>query len=134
METSNIMPAGTYFIGDPCYAIDNEVWDEYLNAIDYGSNDVVDFKYKRKKLSVWANRTAYGYGVYQDQFGNSYGVDAGLIGATPIEFAKRYSKKEYQELGQIITFEKPFVVHKEGKGLICIGHIEIDTEQEEIEE
>lgn len=75
-----IVPAGAYWLGDPCYAVPNELWDELL-----ASNGCFECPVGTvKKHKVLGFGTAYGDGVYTDQFGNEYPVDAGLIGLTPV--------------------------------------------------
>lgn len=76
--------------------------------------------------------TAHGDGEYNDQFGNSYGVDSGRIGAIREEDIRfvNYSKETIKRLGCFHTFEDPLTSDDCScrDGLICIGHLEIDTD------
>ena len=81
--------AGKYFIGDPCYLVsDRELWREILVETDCfeGSSDGV-FDFRGFKLAV--SGTAYGDGCYPSSFGRKFSVDAGMLGAIPIEFFEK---------------------------------------------
>ena len=59
---------GTYFLGDPCYAMTRDYYDgEWGDKHDYQEGDY---------SPVFAvHRTRYGDGEYYDQYGHSYPVD-----------------------------------------------------------
>lgn len=82
-------PNGFYF-GDPCYALKEDLYDEWLNWGDE----------REKKEGRWCNNgkfvhegkeimlvdsTAYGDGCYSGIHTN-YGVDAGCLAVIPLEF------------------------------------------------
>lgn len=77
----NTLPPGKYYIGDPCYVIDDKEWDDVLDATAYFENAGVS---TFQGHQLWGHSTAYGDGTYLDQNGNEYGVDSGCIGAVPI--------------------------------------------------
>jgi hypothetical protein len=121
------MPAGDYYIGDPCYAIrDDNRWNSFCNALwaaegeDEGSRPVV-FEFEGHKCFVSATNT--GDGEYRDNKGNTYGVDAGMIGAIPAALCG----------GGGVHFDKPFPVGADvGRWIkpskrIQIGHLKIRT-------
>src|SRR5687768_11930213 len=121
------MPAGEYWVGDPCYAIDaQEKWMEWLEAADYTNNDRSCFLLAdldgRPVLGI---STAYGDGEYQGSDGNSYPVDAGLIGAVPVEVADVDAP-----FGMVkVTFAQDFKCsYDEDGGVINIGNISIETD------
>lgn len=124
------MPAGAYFVGDPCYmfAHSTDTWSDIGEQTDWFTENTVACV---KGKYLWADGTAYGDGVYTDQFGNEYCVDAGLIGVTPIELYERNALADVESLGLVITFDKPFIVSVDD-GVFTIGHIVIDTASEEI--
>lgn len=102
----NKLPAGKYYIGDPCYVVGtkkHEDWLDILHRTNYFDGEV----YELGGRKVWAHGTAHGDGCYDDNIGNSYGVDAGLIGAIPIELVE-VDMKEAQRLGNIHDFEEDF--------------------------
>ena len=78
-----IVPAGSYWLGDPCYSVPNDLWDDVLDSSGFFNKPIGTVA----GFNVLAFRTAYGDGVYRDQHDNDYPVDAGLIGLTPVELA-----------------------------------------------
>lgn len=134
----HLFKAGTYYIGDPCYAFQGENWDKILNETDF-------FETGKVHNGIWAGSTAYGDGAYTDQLGNEYPVDAGLIGIIPIESCDfgdirwennqwvdgrgiTFSNGEKFEFkpGNVVTFEHDFLVSYD-EGQFQFGHINIDT-------
>lgn len=122
------LPAGRYWIGDPCYAYeDHGVWMALLESADYtGSHRILDAEVPGERFL--ASGTAFGDGVYLDEDGNEYGVDAGLLGAVPAKDGQRVPSGMRE-----VEFTEPFEVgYAEGK--IAIGHIVIDTDPKVDEE
>jgi hypothetical protein len=118
-------PKGTYYIGDPCYVVDDEHWSQLLDDTDYFQKE--DQSYKGHQ--ILAGDTAYGDGTYVDNFRREYGVDAGLIGILPIEAVdNKYGNIE--ELGSIVEFENDFVVEI-NNGAFKFGNIIINTADED---
>ena len=70
------VPAGIYYVGDPCYHIPDSKWDDVLVATDYFTNPV----FSDGEHYVLGVGTVYGDGVYYDQNGNEYPVDSGTLG------------------------------------------------------
>jgi len=71
------IPAGTYFVGDPCYSFDKK-WAAILEQTDFFEKPVA-LDESGKPFAV-AFSTAYGDGTYLDRDGRRYIVDAGLLG------------------------------------------------------
>lgn len=113
------VPAGEYFLGDPCYTIkDHDRWMQLLESCNYFS--VEDGKGspigELDGHQVLAFGTAYGDGCYTDQYGAEYGVDAGLIGLVPVALidAKR---KDLERDGQFVTFKTSVTCSTDGETL-----------------
>lgn len=140
------LAAGTYLVGDPCYAFTNDtsrtsgndLWSEWLDDAwkDVDPNRVTILDGRVSGMRIAASRTAYGDGEYFDQDGFGYPVDAGLLGAVHIGFLRNlypehHGKTHEQleaELGmRVVEFLRPFHVSYDD-GLISIGHITINTE------
>ena len=127
---------GTYYIGDPCYAIPDAEWMDYLNSYgpDWGGGEATTFKGHK----VWHDSTAFGDGSYRGSDGFEYGVDAGIIGIIPVALIceQEFGEIETCELGRIVTFDKPFYVYCEKDSTFNFGDITIVTDgsQEEEEE
>lgn len=123
------LPAGRYFVGDPCYALQGDD-DAWCKLVDRFHGKRPDFRGGRKLIykeqnMFWAT-TAHGDGTYSDQLGHKYGVDAGLLSVVPVSLATT-SLVEMKRLGQIVDFPTVFVCYEED-GVIHLGHITINTD------
>ena len=118
------MKAGTYYVGDPCYVIADDKWNDFLEPYWEGEGS-----FEFEGVPVWAHRTAYGDGIFPDNLGNHFFVDAGMIGVIPLELCKKRNKKEMMRLGKIIEFKKDFNVAY-NDGTFYIGHVVIATGDE----
>lgn len=124
------LPAGKYWVGDPCYAIPDPQWMPWLEAANYTENPrllIADLSGGHTAVGVG---TAHGDGLYEGSDGNYYPVDAGLIGATPVAPC---AKAEDITSMQLVEFSEDFEVRYED-GTIHIGHIAIDTDPEDEDE
>jgi hypothetical protein len=133
------LPAGKYWIGDPCYVLD--VRDSETNGLEFDWNEFVNFCFDgdnsgRKNEGVVDHQnvrfafhvTAHGDGCYYDQFDNQYGVDAGMIGCVPYDIlATDGNDSELERLGTIHEFKNEFESSYD-EGEIKFGHIEINTD------
>lgn len=120
------MPAGEYWVGDPCYSVPDERWMEWLEA--------ANFRDERRFLvadldehTVLGIGTAHGDGCYLGSDGHDYPVDAGLIGVTPVELV------EGEPFGsRRVIFSEPFTCTYDD-GMITLGSIHIATDWEDDE-
>lgn len=122
---SATMPAGTYVIGDPCYAIPGERWHEWLDAADFMNNLRILKAPIDGHMAIGVG-TAYGDGAYLGSDGNVYGVDAGMIGLVPVEVAA----PRPPGLGSThvqVTFDSEIECRYDN-GTIILGNIEIPTD------
>lgn len=127
------MPAGRYYIGDLCYVMHDE-WDEFC-ALTIKDNTCLDGEFVLRDGRRFASfGTAYGDGTYRSNIGTEHCVDAGLIGCIRVEDINdtTYDAERIQELGAIVEFAQPFEVSAD-QGLICFGHVQIETAGEEEE-
>lgn len=125
------MPPGDYWVGDLCYVMKEE-WDEvcglfFAGRDDHGCNEG-GFTLGDGRTFV-SFSTMYGDGCYEDQYGNEYGVDAGLIGCIDVRNIAGFNynnQKEYK-FGHIFKFTHPFTCTSKD-GLLKFGRIEINTD------
>ena len=126
-------PAGRYYVGDLCYVIDEGHWDKILEQSGY-------FGYKLNSdqwfgvyegYKVFAGFTAHGDGCYDDNFGNLYGVDAGLIGIIDANWLD-VNEAAIECLGAIHDFKDDFEVSMPERGLFHFGEVTIDTRGESL--
>jgi hypothetical protein len=141
MTRKHILPAGTYFIGDPCYIIrDDDDWEKIGNATNwFGCDDDIAFPDPPKDwddgLYHWngnpcfASHTRYGDGVYVISKGKrEIWVDSGTIGVTFFDGNPPKNGGRGFWMGGIIEEHKnPFEVWEEN-GVFHIGKSIIHTE------
>ena len=124
------LPAGKYYVGDPCYFTPNDLWISYLDA---GTDGDVIYDVDGKTITlddgrlVAAHGTAHGDGNYKGSNGEYYFVDAGLLGAVQLLPGEQI---ERSDLGTVVEFAEPFTVSYED-GTVFVGSISIDTDPEQ---
>lgn len=131
------MLAGKYVLGDPCYCFSNDdpsdLWGTLLESCDYFNNPIGEVG----GVKILGFRTAFGDGVYFGSDGFDYGVDAGLIGLVPFDFAISQIGTIDETLHTVVEFENDFVCSN-NDGNMTFGNITIDTnddyEDEEMDE
>jgi hypothetical protein len=125
-DMTAVVPPGTYYLGDPCYTVPNELWQELLESCDYfDTPEGTVYGY-----TVIAFGTAHGDGVYSDRAGNFYPVDAGLIGLVPVGLAGDVVR---DDLVRKIQIDHPTICSS-FDGVLKFGHIEINTDDTEDED
>ena len=144
-KSINILPAGTYYVGDPCYAVPDEWWQDVLEETGYlGLYATLEsmkenrYSYDGDLFGMWEYKgytiagasTKHGDGTYKDQNGNCYGVDSGTIGVVPVAMIRADDLLwiKAKPDGQIVTFPYSFTVTRAEDGMINVGHISIDTD------
>ena len=126
------MPPGKYYVGDLCYVMTNEEWREFCD-ITLDGQKVKDGEFEFKDGRRFATySTAFGDGVYHDQYGHSYSVDAGLIGCILVEDIKANKYDNLLDLGAILEFDTEFVTsggrgESGWEGTIQFGYVYIET-------
>ena len=123
-------PAGVYYVGDPCYAAsdDTTTWAEYGESSNWFQDTALATTPEGKWCVGFG--TAYGDGVYVGNDDFAYGVDAGLIGVVPEEYAEENALR----CMRLVTFPRPFECYVTDDGVIFLGHIIIDTDPEDEDE
>lgn len=127
MDKELVLPPGDYYLGDPCYVIDED-WDGFLQEF-WALNDRGGvFKYKGKTCAAFYTR--YGDGQYEVVDG-AYGwlpVDAGMIGMIPMSLAGWKA----EGAGVTTSITKPAKCW-ENEGWLHFGDIVVNTSDEEEE-
>lgn len=139
-ETINC-PNGFYF-GDPCYALKEELYDEWLNWADKktGYDSSGKFVHKGKEIML-VDSTAYGDGCY-DGCEMCYPVDSGCLAVIPLEYCTKKGFRDYgwvnrDDCGEIeFTTEKNghFFVYKSKSRLVSITLEHVCTNNDDYEE
>lgn len=120
------MPAGTYYVGDPCYVF-SESWKILGEQTDWFQDNPVG---ELNGCKMLAFHTLYGDGCYVDQNHREYSVDAGLLGVVPKEMIECL----YDEDEKLVTFDEPFLCVDCGDGFLIFGNIVIHTGFDDDEE
>lgn len=129
------MPAGKYYVGDLCYVMHDE-WDEVCELLFAGRNDhtVNDGEFQLKdgrRFSIYS--TKYGDGVYYDNYGRVYDVDAGSIGCILLDDIDLTNTENFLESGNVIEFADDFetggdrFTSNDWNGIIAFDIVEVDT-------
>lgn len=140
-----LVPAGAYFLGDPCYVIEDQFWEPLLMSCSvFEKPQGFFFDHAGQQINVTALGTFYGDGTYSDQTGCEYPVDSGLIGLVPMSYVIESSKFKVSEylgdcidhlhsIGRVVRFDQVTEVYDEG-GALNFGGIVIDTDHVEDDE
>ena len=134
-----MMPAGRYYVGDLCYVMTDEEWEDFCNLTISG-HKCLDGEFNLKDGRRFATYgTLYGDGTYSDQYGNKYSVDAGLIGCILVEDIKAEKYEDIETLGTIHEFKTEFVTGggrgtSGWEGTIQFGNVAIETGDDDFEE
>jgi hypothetical protein len=101
-------PPGIYYLSDICYSMDDKLYDELWGK---QHNYNTGF-YSNGKDHFAVFHTAYGDGCYKGSDGESYGVDAGVIGIV----SERLFKAEGPYGGTRIEAEGPVTFRSDDRG------------------
>ena len=74
------LPPGEYYIGDLCYVLGDDVYDNIFGGTGYESGIYTE---KATGRTFLVNSTAWGDGEYPGSDGKKFAVDAGIIGICP---------------------------------------------------
>jgi hypothetical protein len=147
------VPAGRYYLGDPCYPFPNTgpnegLWMELLRRAaffydmspeDRQAHDVPDeatggpvasITVDGETFEVLSFGTQYGDGGYFDQHRHEYSVDAGMIGLLPMALVEKvadYTPERLAELGNVVTFETGVLCERDADGTLTFGSYVIET-------
>jgi hypothetical protein len=146
MPDKHILPAGTYYITDPCYLIDNDKWSDFLDKVMYpngaykrdNNDEYVINNYMGVTACIF--NTAYGDGSYQLKINSSdnifssinnynnkeIGVDSGLIGLIRVSDYWKEDLYLFKNGMMQITFKNDIECYI-SDGVMHFGDIIIDT-------
>ena len=128
------MTKGEYQICDLCYVIEGE-WDQICQLLfnkSEGNNRAGGEYTLDNGIKFALYSTAWGDGCYGDNKGNSYGVDAGVIGCIKVDDLYKMGESP-STLGTIHTFNEDFETGYDN-GTIFFGDIRIETDPKSDEE
>jgi hypothetical protein len=116
------VPPGKYWLGDPCYSVPDSLWGDLLASCMFFQHPIGEVTTEAGEThKVLAFRTKFGDGVYEDQDGHEFPVDAGLIGLTPVGLSVE------QPFGSMLVEYKWDTSCFEIDGVLHFGDCEINT-------
>ena len=135
MPVKATLPAGKYYVGDPCYAVPNDgpkadLWGDICDemfgggGMNSGPNQSVS---NIPGVIFWADNTAYGDGVYfADEY--EFPVDSGMLGIMPWSTVEFFNRPDFdpETSGAVIEFAEPFRIEF-CDGRFKINHTVIET-------
>ena len=110
-----------FLVGDPCYVIPENLWDEFCEAFWKSENG--HFKFRGE--DCFSHRTAFGDGVYFDKTDtvtSGFDVDSGMIGVIPASLCPNADGENL-----VLELEDISGCHFD-EGIFYIGSLEIDTD------
>jgi len=116
---------GRYYIGDPCYIIPDDQWDEFVEATflpynqakaqQYGDHCDSVFHWRGgQELVIWSNGgdgTWTFDGVKTQNGANSFGVDAGIFCIIDLDKLPDAPRMEASRVGMLFDKEPDLYVH-----------------------
>jgi hypothetical protein len=143
MNETTLMPSPStakYYVGDLCYVMTNDEWEEVCDMIappftGMGvppSTDETEGKLQLadgRKFAIYS--TAYGDGIYSDNYGRSYCVDSGTLGIIKVEDIRypEFNEETILRMGQIVELPADFdsISSQSEDGQILFDTVAIET-------
>lgn len=111
-------PPGTYYVGDLCYVLSNEVYKDIFGKM----GDYQPGLYQKKESTDFFLTTQIWDHTYTDAKGKEFVSDSGTLGITPVSMV---SKKT--TAGHFYTFSDPVqCIFKPGRLTLLSGYDEIE--------
>jgi hypothetical protein len=116
-EKKHLMPAGTYYIGDPCYLFNGPTGDEWWNKLcDLMFRPMYHGLLEVDRITVWSDSTNFGDGSYSSNKDREYFVDSGTIGIVRIDNVQNHTAIDWDAVANpkhyfnIKVFAEDFIV------------------------
>lgn len=98
--TKCVAPPGSYYIGDLCYALSDDLYDTVFGRL--GGYDAGMYAKKDSTDFFFLNHTDHGDGMYAGSDCKDFAVDAGIIGICPVSLLTKDG-----DGGHVYTFTEP---------------------------
>ena len=137
-EINATYPAGKYYIGDICYALDKDVYErQWGKKYNFNVGTHV-LHYNNVQDGITVNYTSFGDGMFVDERSKlEYYVDSGTIGIVPFNMCSSKNIKDGKiKGGHFIESTSP-VEFKSVSGIFVIGYnnnqnmVIIDTDSQD---
>lgn len=125
------LPAGDYVIVDPCYVLNDDHYQRWLDHASAEEKRTGQYPYD-SQLSIEASQlvtlsTEWGDGRYDSNMPASFPVDSGNIGCIPTTLVSKDGVRD----GMRHTFTEAFECYRDDNGTLHFGDVEIYTGNEE---
>jgi hypothetical protein len=131
------LPAGAYYIGDPCYILNSEVYDRILmpSAIEAERNRRNSYEFYSNPNNQYTQRgvvmsTLHGDGCFTSNIGFTFAVDSGQIACIDIAcigIDERIKNCIDRKFVYLYTASKPFDCVRHDNGVLRFNSISINT-------
>jgi hypothetical protein len=125
-----MMQAGKYYVGDLCYVMTDEEWDEVC-GLTIINNDCAEGEFTLsdgRRFAMYG--TKWGDGEYRSNVGTKHSVDSGTIGCILVNDIKAQKYLDIETLGAMLDFDENFTTFNKD-GLIVFGMVIINTDPDE---
>jgi hypothetical protein len=120
------LPPGEYYVGDLCYVLSGDSWDE-LHSLCFVGEDIREGIFELHDGRVLATfGTAYGDGTYISTLGTKHSVDSGSIGCILLSSIEKGSAN-IARLGAVVVFDEPFSPSSDGETISFGNKLQIPT-------
>lgn len=125
------LPSGEYIVGDLCHFLPEAIYNPVVVSGGVGAR-IVTFEYDKQHVALYMfyDYTALGDGEYNDENGNVYYVDAGIIGCLRVSDLPTSLRNEMvlraEDCAHLVTMKSTFKPCCD-TGVFSIGHISINT-------
>jgi len=131
------LPAGAYYIGDPCYILNSEVYDRILmpSAIEAERNRRNSYEFYSNPNNQYTQRgvvmsTLHGDGCFTSNIGFTFAVDSGQIACIDIAcvgIRELIWNSIDRKFVYLYTASKPFDCVRHDNGVLRFNSISINT-------
>lgn len=118
------LPAGDYYVGDPCYVLDDDQFDQWVPGLRRSGRHHVGLVDGSTVVGI---STAYGDGSYRGSDGFDYDVDSGMLGLVPVAVGGRGEGAAQAGSVRRVTFADPIVCQCVNGGTVALGGLRIET-------
>ena len=103
-NTQFTFPAGKYYIGDLCYVLPDSIYENVFGGYEY-ANGLYRNNNAGSTQIFMIGGTSDGDGKYDGSDGNSFCVDAGIIGICPVSMIAKEKESSAKRCGHIYNFD-----------------------------
>lgn len=122
--TAAVVQAGTWFVGDPAYAVPMGLWIPLLESTGFFRVQPVGTIGGHQVLAF---RTFYQTDdLFRDQEGHLYHVISGFLGVTPVALSDK-GQERLAQLGRVVQWPAAVSCTSDGFGNLQFGQYRIGT-------